>query len=146
MNFDADFAGRVVLGWAEDTTHMNLISPQDLFQLVAEDGALKLSDVAEVGKRARGNAEEQLDRPVVGDWDGDGKDDVGIFGRQWQRDPQRIKRDLGLSDPANKRRRQAMRAGDYDASPAVTELGMNWTPIEDSVVDGAKSAIEAGWR
>ena len=62
-----------------------------------------------------------LDRPVVGDWDGDGKDDVGIFGRQWQRDPQRIKRDLGLSDPANKRRRQAMRAGDYDASPAVTE-------------------------
>ncbi len=62
-----------------------------------------------------------LDRPVVGDWDGDGKDDVGIFGRQWQRDPQRIKRDLGLSDPANKRRRQAMRADDYDANPAVSE-------------------------
>ncbi len=34
----------------------------------------------------------------------------------------------------------------YDVSPAVNELGMTWTPIEDSVVDGAKSAIEAGWR
>ena len=63
----------------------------------------------------------ELDRPVVGDWDGDGKDDVGIFGRQWQRDPQRIKRDLGLSDPANKRRRQAMRADDIDANPAAPE-------------------------
>lgn len=46
-----------------------------------------------------------LDRPVVGDWDGDGKDDIGIFGRQWERDPQRIKRDPGLPDPDNKRRR-----------------------------------------
>ncbi|MAI74170.1 MAG: hypothetical protein CMM01_25185 [Rhodopirellula sp.] len=63
----------------------------------------------------------ELDRPVVGDWDGDGKDDVGIFGRQWQRDPQRIKRDLGLSDPANKRRRQAMRADGYDANSVVPE-------------------------
>lgn len=62
-----------------------------------------------------------LDRPVVGDWDGDGKDDVGIFGRQWQRDPQRIKRELGLSDPANKRRRQAMKADDFDANPAAPE-------------------------
>ena len=63
----------------------------------------------------------ELDRPVVGDWDGDGKDDVGIFGRQWQRDPQRIKRDLGLSDPANKRRRQAMRADDFDVDAAATD-------------------------
>ncbi len=47
----------------------------------------------------------ELDRPVVGDWDGDGKDDIGIFGRQWQRDPQRIKKDPGLPDPDNKRRR-----------------------------------------
>nr|WP_146528234.1 SdrD B-like domain-containing protein [Novipirellula artificiosorum] len=48
----------------------------------------------------------RLDRPVVGDWDGDGKDDIGIFGRQWHRDPQRIKRDPGLPDPENTRRRQ----------------------------------------
>ena len=46
-----------------------------------------------------------LDRPVVGDWDGDGKDDIGIFGRQWEQDPQKIKRDPGLPDPENKRRR-----------------------------------------
>jgi len=71
MDFDPDFAGRVVLGWVEDTTHMDLISPQDLFKLIAEYGALKLSDVAEVGKRARGNAEEQLDRPMVGAEDTD---------------------------------------------------------------------------
>jgi serine-aspartate repeat-containing protein C/D/E len=63
----------------------------------------------------------ELDRPVVGDWDGDGKDDVGIFGRQWQRDPQRIKGDLGLSDPANKRRRMAMRAENVNGDPAATE-------------------------
>ncbi|TWT76544.1 Serine-aspartate repeat-containing protein D precursor [Planctomycetes bacterium CA13] len=48
----------------------------------------------------------ELDRPVVGDWDGDGKDDIGIFGRQWHRDPQRIKKDPGLPDPENVRRRQ----------------------------------------
>ncbi len=47
----------------------------------------------------------QFDRPVVGDWDGDGKDDVGIFGRQWQYDPPRIERDPGLPDPDNVRRR-----------------------------------------
>lgn len=34
----------------------------------------------------------------------------------------------------------------YDVTPAVNELGMSWTPIEDSVIDGAMSAIEAGWR
>ena len=62
-----------------------------------------------------------LDRPVVGDWDGDGKDDVGIFGRQWQRDPQRIKWDLGLSDPANKRRRLAMRTDTANADPVADE-------------------------
>jgi len=30
--------------------------------------------------------------------------------------------------------------------PAIDELGMDWLPIESSVVDGANSAIEAGWR
>ncbi len=34
----------------------------------------------------------------------------------------------------------------YDVSPAVDDLGMEWLPVEDSVVDGVKSAIEAGWR
>jgi len=51
----------------------------------------------------------ELDRPVVGDWDGDGKDDVGIFGRMWQHDEWRIRRDPGLPDPANTRRRQMRR-------------------------------------
>ena len=34
----------------------------------------------------------------------------------------------------------------YDVSPAVDTLGMEWLPVQDSVVDGVKSAIEAGWR
>ena len=34
----------------------------------------------------------------------------------------------------------------YDVQPAIDELGMDWLPIESSVVDGANSAIEAGWR
>ncbi|TWU03882.1 SdrD B-like domain-containing protein [Neorhodopirellula pilleata] len=51
----------------------------------------------------------ELDRPVVGDWDGDGKDDVGIFGRRWHNDAMRIRRDPGLPDPANQRRRRLQR-------------------------------------
>ena len=34
----------------------------------------------------------------------------------------------------------------YDSSPAAQELGMEWMSVEASVVDGANSAIEAGWR
>ena len=48
-----------------------------------------------------------LDRPVAGDWDGDGKDDAGIFGRQWARDLTRIRQDPGLPDPDNHRRRHS---------------------------------------
>jgi dihydroflavonol-4-reductase len=35
---------------------------------------------------------------------------------------------------------------EYDSSPANQELRMEWIPVEDSIVDGARSAIEAGWR
>ena len=42
------------------------------------------------------------DQPVVGDWNGDGKDDIGIFGPAWPRDPQAIRADRGLPDPLNK--------------------------------------------
>ncbi len=35
---------------------------------------------------------------------------------------------------------------EYDSSPANKELGVEWTPVESSIVDGARSAIEAGWR
>ena len=34
------------------------------------------------------------DRPVVGDWDGDGKDDIGIYGPMWEHDREAIERDL----------------------------------------------------
>jgi hypothetical protein len=41
------------------------------------------------------------DRPIVGDWDGDGKDDIGIYGPIWERDREAIARDPGLPNPAN---------------------------------------------
>ena len=34
----------------------------------------------------------------------------------------------------------------YDVRPAIDDLGMEWVPIESSIVDGVNSAIEAGWR
>ncbi len=42
------------------------------------------------------------DQPVVGDWDGDGKADIGIFGPAWPRDPHAVQADPGLPDPMNK--------------------------------------------
>ncbi|MEM7476666.1 MAG: VCBS repeat-containing protein, partial [Planctomycetota bacterium] len=41
------------------------------------------------------------DQPVVGDWDGDGKDDVGIFGRKWRGDERALAAETGLPDPEN---------------------------------------------
>lgn len=45
-----------------------------------------------------------IDLPVIGDWDGDGKDDIGIFGPEWPGDPEAIENEPGLPDPANQRR------------------------------------------
>ncbi len=41
------------------------------------------------------------DLPVIGDWDGDGKDDIGIFGPEWKGDDKAIEREPGLPDPEN---------------------------------------------
>ena len=41
------------------------------------------------------------DLPVVGDWDGDGKDDIGIFGHTWSGDPRAISREPGLPHSLN---------------------------------------------
>ena len=41
------------------------------------------------------------DLPVVGDWDGDGKDDIGIYGIAWTGDREALKREPGLPDPEN---------------------------------------------
>jgi hypothetical protein len=42
------------------------------------------------------------DLPVVGDWDGDGKDDLGVFGPAWQGDVRAIRREPGLPDAQNR--------------------------------------------
>ena len=44
---------------------------------------------------------EKGDLPVVGDWDNDGKDDIGIFGPEWEGDEDALKAEPGLPDPEN---------------------------------------------
>ena len=39
---------------------------------------------------------------MVGDWDGDGKDDIGIFGPEWAGDEQALAVEPGLPDPQNR--------------------------------------------
>lgn len=41
------------------------------------------------------------DYPVVGDWDNDGKDDVGIFGPQWRGDRRALAAEVGLPTRTN---------------------------------------------
>ena len=45
------------------------------------------------------------DLPVVGDWDGDGKDDIGIFGPEWPGDEKAMIAEPGLPDPHNEYKR-----------------------------------------
>jgi hypothetical protein len=49
---------------------------------------------------------DKQDLPVVGDWDADGKDDIGIYGPEWQGDRLAIAREPGLPDPENENRSQ----------------------------------------
>lgn len=58
------------------------------------DGRWGRSDLwAQLGSRE--------DLPVVGDWDGDGRDDLGIYGPQWPRDAEAVLKEPGLPDQAN---------------------------------------------
>jgi hypothetical protein len=43
----------------------------------------------------------ESDLPVSGDWDADGKDDIGIYGPAWPRDPRAIANEPGLPDADN---------------------------------------------
>ena len=45
---------------------------------------------------------ERGDLPVVGDWDNDGKDDIGVFGPEWEGDEEALETEPGLPDPANR--------------------------------------------
>jgi hypothetical protein len=44
---------------------------------------------------------DEYDFPVVGDWDGDGKADIGIFGPAWLGDGRVVRTEPGLPDAAN---------------------------------------------
>jgi serine-aspartate repeat-containing protein C/D/E len=43
----------------------------------------------------------EADLPVTGDWDADGKDDIGIYGPAWPRDPRAVANEPGLPDAEN---------------------------------------------
>ncbi len=49
---------------------------------------------------------EEDDLPVIGDWDGDGKDDIGVFGPEWEGDDEAIEKEVGLPDSDNHRKRK----------------------------------------
>ncbi|MEI7460930.1 MAG: SdrD B-like domain-containing protein [Pirellula sp.] len=42
------------------------------------------------------------DIPVIGDWDNDGKDDIGIYGPAWDGDDKALANEPGLPDPENR--------------------------------------------
>jgi hypothetical protein len=81
------------------------------------------------GKWDEGDLWAQLgtenDVPVVGDWDADGKADIGIYGPAWTRDPWAIAHEPGLPDAAN-----------YPTRP----LGKmkNMPPTPDEATSGAR--------
>ncbi|RMF42832.1 MAG: hypothetical protein D6753_06555 [Planctomycetota bacterium] len=50
---------------------------------------------------------QQGDQPVVGDWDGDGKSDIGVFGPRWQGDDRAVAAETGLPEAQNMRRGKA---------------------------------------
>jgi hypothetical protein len=43
----------------------------------------------------------ESDLPVTGDWDADGKADIGVYGPAWPRDPWAVSREPGLPDADN---------------------------------------------
>jgi serine-aspartate repeat-containing protein C/D/E len=45
---------------------------------------------------------DKEDLPVIGDWDNDGKDDIGIFGPAWDGDEEALAIEPGLPDPENR--------------------------------------------
>jgi serine-aspartate repeat-containing protein C/D/E len=44
------------------------------------------------------------DTPIVGYWDGEGKDDIGVFGPKWAGDSRPLEREPGLPKPTNPHR------------------------------------------
>ena len=62
----------------------------------------------DINRNGRWDSEDLLakmggdsDRPVVGDWDGDGKEDIGIYGPMWANDIEAMSREPGLPNPEN---------------------------------------------
>jgi hypothetical protein len=64
-----------------------------------------LIDINGNGRWDRGDIWAKLgdedDLPVIGDWDADGKDDIGVFGPEWEGDDRALEREPGLPDPEN---------------------------------------------
>ena len=63
------------------------------------------------------------DKPVTGDWDGDGKDDIGIYGPMWEGDTNAIAFEPGLPNPENQE----------------TSLHKNVPPSDDHAAHGSRT-------
>ena len=86
-----------------------------------------LIDINGNGRWDRGDMWAKLgdldDLPVIGDWDGDGKDDIGVFGPEWEGDDRALEREPGLPDPENQLLAQPKNVPpDPDANPDQERL------------------------
>ena len=76
------------------------------------------------------------DLPVVGDWDGDGKDDIGVWGIARRGDDSAIEREPGLPDPENRLNSTPKNVPPREDEESVTRLmqrGMHGEPRSDVV-------------
>jgi hypothetical protein len=65
----------------------------------------------------------EADKPVTGDWDDDGKTDIGIFGPAWARDPWAIANEPGLPDVDNYPTRPTHKAKNMPPTAAEATSG-----------------------
>ena len=66
------------------------------------------------------------DQPVSGDWDGDGKTDIGIFGPAWIGDLKAVSVEPGLPDAQN----PPMKARPKNVPPEPADAAVGWRTMK----------------
>jgi hypothetical protein len=76
------------------------------------------------------------DLPVVGDWDGDGKDDIGVWGIARRGDGAAIEREPGLPDPENRlvsKPKNLPPSSDHESLSRLMQRGKQGDPRSDVI-------------